>query len=82
MEIVIGDGLEMNCSFQVENCINSQETPQDYRIIMKMFLRQLFDAKESQIEEQRKKWEKLREKEEENQRVEEKKEPTYVKDIL
>lgn len=51
MELVIGDGLEMNCSFEVENCIKSQDAPEDYRIIMKMFLRQLFDAKESQIEE-------------------------------
>lgn len=83
IELVIGEGLVMTCSFEVENCINSEEAPNDYKIIMKLFLKQLFDAKDAQIDEERRKWQRIKQ-EEEDKRYQnhEKVDPTYVKEVL
>lgn len=45
IELTIGEGLLMTCSFEVDSTIKLNETPHDYKIIMKMFMKQLFEAK-------------------------------------
>ena len=47
-----------------------------------MFLKELYDAKESQIEEERKKWEKKQEVDDKNKDKDEKSDPVYVKEVL
>lgn len=49
----------MACNFKVESTICLEESLQDFRVILKMFLKQLFEAKEWQIEEERKKSQKM-----------------------
>lgn len=83
IELVIGEGLVMNCSFEVESCIHNEQTPNDYKMIMRMFLKQLYEAKQAQIEQERKKWQKIKQ-EEDDKRYQhhEKVDPTYVKQVL
>lgn len=51
VQLKIGTGLLMNCTFLIDTSISVDATPNDYKMILKMFLKQLFDAKEAQIEE-------------------------------
>ena len=73
----------MNCIFVVDTCIRGSENSQNYKVVMKNFLRQLYDAKESQVEEERKKWlEVIGKPEEKHQANNEKSDPSYVKEVL
>lgn len=40
----------MTYDFNIESCIGLEESPNDYKVVLKMFIRQLYEAKESQIE--------------------------------
>ena len=46
----------MNCMFIVDTCIKSSQNAQNYKVVLKNFLKQLYDAKESQVQEERKRW--------------------------
>lgn len=50
VELAIGDGLVMNCNIEIESRISLEESQKDYTTILKMFLKQLFEAKEAQID--------------------------------
>ena len=39
----------MNCNFGIEHMIKLEESANDYKMIMKIFLKQLFEAKDAQI---------------------------------
>jgi hypothetical protein len=41
----------MACSFNVESSIDSSENAHDFKMVLRNFLKQLYEAKESQIEE-------------------------------
>ena len=51
VQLKIGTGLLMNCRLEIDTSVSVVEAPLDYRLILKMFIKQLFDAKEAQIDE-------------------------------
>lgn len=40
----------MTCELNIAARISSEEKPQDYKMVMKIFLKQLYEAKEDQID--------------------------------
>ena len=46
----IGEGIQMKCLVTLDNCIKSSESPHDYKMVLRNFLKQLYEAKEHQIE--------------------------------
>lgn len=41
----------MTYKLTMENYLGLEESPNDYKVVLKIFIKQLFEAKESQIEE-------------------------------
>ena len=51
VQLKIGTGLLMNCRLEIDTSGSVVEAPRDYSLILKLFIKQLFDAKKAQLDE-------------------------------
>ena len=59
VDLALGDGLVMNCKIDIPNQIKLSDSEKDFTTMLKIFLKQLYEAKEAQIDKTKAKWEKL-----------------------
>ena len=50
----------MNCTIEMTDSIGISQNQKDYTTMLKLFLKQLYEAKDTQVERERGKWERLK----------------------
>ena len=56
IDMNIGKGITMKCNFKIESSIEANELRNDFKMVLRSFLKQLYEAKEKQIDEEKQKW--------------------------